>query len=96
MYNKNINLEVLLMPRYKLSPEERAAEKTPLLWGINNFNNQTIPYKSSLQILFYIILFSVRLCNKKAAAWLLLIIIIYKNARFPNSNCHHRLVLYAN
>ena len=27
MYNKNIILEVLLMPRYKLSPEERAAEK---------------------------------------------------------------------
>ena len=27
MYNKNIILEVLIMPRYKLSPEERAAEK---------------------------------------------------------------------
>ena len=27
MYNKNIILEVLIMPKYKLSPEERAAEK---------------------------------------------------------------------
>ena len=27
VYNKNIILEVLIMPRYKLSPEERAAEK---------------------------------------------------------------------
>ena len=27
MYNKNIILGVLIMPRYKLSPEERAAEK---------------------------------------------------------------------
>ena len=27
IYNKNIILEVLIMPRYKLSPEERAAEK---------------------------------------------------------------------
>ena len=27
MYNKNIILEVLIMPRYKNSPEERAAEK---------------------------------------------------------------------
>ena len=27
IYNKNINLEVLIIPRYKLSPEERAAEK---------------------------------------------------------------------
>ena len=27
IYNKNIILEVLVMPKYKLSPEERAAEK---------------------------------------------------------------------
>ena len=27
IYNKNIILEVFNMPRYKLSPEERAAEK---------------------------------------------------------------------
>ena len=27
IYNKNIILEVLIMPRYKLSPIERAAEK---------------------------------------------------------------------
>ena len=27
MYNKNIILKILIMPRYKLSPEERAAEK---------------------------------------------------------------------
>ena len=27
VYDKNIIMEVLIMPRYKLSPEERAAEK---------------------------------------------------------------------
>ncbi len=30
IYNKNIILEVLNMPKYKLSPEERAAEKENL------------------------------------------------------------------
>ena len=34
MYDKNIIMEVLIMPRYKLSPKERAAEKERKDWTI--------------------------------------------------------------
>ena len=53
IYNKNIILEVLIMPRYKLSPIERAAEKERnenlrnIMKGldIKNFDDLTYVFK---------------------------------------------------
>ena len=65
MYDKNIIMEVLIMPRYKLSPEERAAEKERkenlrnIMKGLDvkNFDDlkdvfrQTLRYPNSLKTL---------------------------------------------